>query len=187
MAILLGTATLGAQAKPPDPIQKPALAQGARDVGIIFNTTSILLDLESYQAGLGIKVGGDTRAIRGLFDFVLNGASSSFSVTAGAALQRYMLTGTVRPYVGGSFTLGYMSQSQVISIATLSLGAIAGAEVFLLDFLSIFAEYAITADLALSTDLQTSQTTFDYLVDTGMGNNSRIGIVIYFLRAAKKK
>ncbi len=115
LAILLGAATLGAQAKPPDPIQKPALAQGACDVGIIFNTTSILLDLDSYQAGLGIKVGGNTLAIRGLFDFVLNGASSAISVTAGAALQRYVFPGLVRPYIGGCLTLGYMSQSQVIS------------------------------------------------------------------------
>ena len=60
-------------------------------------------------------------------------------------------------------------------------------EVFLFDFLSVFAEYSLAADFTLTTNLQTAQTTFDYLVDTRMGNDSKLGIVLYFMRAGVKK
>ena len=185
---LVGAIAANAQTKAPSPVQKLDLAQGSYDLGLIFNTSSILLDLESYQAGLGLKIGRDKVSFRGLFDLVLNGASDSFSLNAGAAIQYYLLPGSsIAPYIGGSAGGAYMRQADVISMVVLSVGALAGVEVFLLDYLSVFAEYAITADFTISTDLPSSQTTFDYLVDTGMGNKSKIGIVIYFMRAMKKK
>jgi hypothetical protein len=185
---LVGAIAANAQTKAPSPVQKLDLAQGSYDLGLIFNTSSILLDLESYQAGLGLKIGRDKVSFRGLFDLVLNGASDSFSLNAGAAIQYYLLPGSsVAPYIGGSIGGGYMRQADAISMVVLSVGALAGVEVFLFDFLSVFAEYAITGDFTFSTDIPSSQTTFDYLVDTGMGNNSKLGIVIYFMRAMKKK
>jgi hypothetical protein len=185
---LVGAIAANAQTKAPSPVQKLDLAQGSYDLGLIFNTSSILLDLESYQAGLGLKIGRDKVSFRGLFDLVLNGASDSFSVNAGAAIQYYLLPGSsVAPYIGGSIGGGYMRQADAISMVVLSVGALAGVEVFLFDFLSVFAEYAIAGDFTFSTDIPSSQTTFDYLVDTGMGNNSKLGIVIYFMRALKKK
>jgi hypothetical protein len=184
---LIGPTAAHAQTKAPSPVQNLEVAKGSYDVGLIFNTSSILLDLESYQAGIGLKVGRDKLSFRGLFDLVLNGASDSFSLNGGAALQYYTLPGPVSPYVGGSAGGGYMRQGNAMSMVVLSIGALAGVEVFLFDFLSVFAEYAITADFTISTDLASSLTTFDYLVNTGMGNNSKLGIVIYFMRAMKKK
>jgi hypothetical protein len=187
LAFCLGPAALHAQSKPPEPTQKLALPQGPYDIGVIFNTSNILLGLESYQAGLGAKIGRGDMAIRGVLDIVLNGSSGSFSAKAGAAYQYYPTPGTIRPYLGGSLALGFMHQRDVISMGTLSIAPIAGIELFPLDFLSVFAEYAVTLDLSLSKDLTTSLTSFDYLLDTGLGNNSRIGIVIYLMRAGKKK
>ena len=185
---LLGTISANAQTKAPNPVQKLDIAQGSYDLGLIFNTSNILLDLESYQGGLGLKIARDKLSLRGLFGLVLNGASDSFSLNAGAAIQYYLLPGSsIAPYVGGSAGGGYMRQGNAISMVVLSVGALAGVEVFLFDFLSVFAEYAIAGDFTFSTDLASSQTTFDCLVDTGMGNNSRLGIVIYFMRAMKKK
>ena len=185
---LLGAIAANAQTKAPSPVQKLDVAQGSCDLGLIFNTSSILLDLESYQSGIGLKVGRNKVSFRGLFDLVLNGATDSFSLNAGAAIQYNLLPGSsIAPYIGGSAGGGYMRQGDAISMVVLSVGALAGVEVFLFDFLSVFAEYAITADFTLSTDLPSSQTTFDYLVDTGMGNKSKLGIVIYFMRAMKKK
>ncbi len=184
----LGAIAANAQTKAPSPVQKLDIAQGSCDLGLIFNSSSILLDLESYQAGIGLKIGRDKVSFRGLFDLVLNGASDSFSLNAGAGIQYYLLPGSsVAPYIGGSVGGGYMKQGDALSLVVLSVGALGGVEVFLFDFLSVFAEYAITADFTLSTDIPTSQTTFDYLVDTGMGNKSKLGIVIYFMRAMKKK
>jgi hypothetical protein len=185
---LLGAFAANAQTKASSPVQKLEIAQGSCDLGLIFNTSSILLDLESYQAGIGLKIGRDKVSFRGLFDLVLNGASDSFSLNAGAAIQYYLLPGSsLAPYIGSSVGGGYMRQGDALSMVVLSVGALAGVEVFLFDFLSVFAEYAITGDFTFSTDIPSSQTTFDYLVDTGMGNKSKLGIVIYFMRAMKKK
>jgi hypothetical protein len=185
---LLGAVAANAQTNAPSPVRRLDVPQGPRDLGLIFNTSSILLDLESYQGGIGLKFGRDKLSLRSVFDLVLNGASDSFSLNAGAAIQYYLLPGSsVAPYVGGSVGGGYMRQGDALSMVVLSVGAFAGVEVFLFDFLSVFAEYAITGDFTFSTDIPSSQTTFDYLVDTGMGNNSKLGIVIYFMRALKKK
>lgn len=72
------------------------------------------------------------------------------------------------------------------SAVSFSLAALAGVEVFILDFLSVFAEYAIGADFTNTKDFQTGQSTFDYLISTGMGNNAKLGIVIYVMRSEAK-
>lgn len=188
LVALLGAMAANAQTKATSPVQKLDIPQGSCDFGLIFNTSSILLGLESYQGGLGLKVGRDRMSFRGLFALVLNGASDAYSLNPGAAIQYYLITGSrIAPYIGGSATGGYMRPDNVTSIVLMSVGALAGVEVFLFDFLSVFAEYAITADFTLSTDIPTSQTTFDYLVDAGLGNDSKLGIVIYFVRAAARK
>ncbi len=64
-----------------------------------------------------------------------------------------------------------------------SVGAVAGVEFFPLKFLSLFVEYTLAADFTLTTDLSSSTTTFDYLVDMRMGNESTIGIIVYFMRS----
>ena len=79
-----------------------------------------------------------------------------------------------------------MKQSNVTSAVNFSLGALAGVEVFIFDFLSVFAEYTLAANFINTTDLQTSQSTFDYLINTSMGNNAQLGIVIYFMRSGAK-
>jgi len=44
---------------------------------------------------------------------------------------------------------------------------------------NMFAEYAIGADFQ---DLQLGQSTFDYLISTRMGDNTKLEIVIYVMR-----
>lgn len=160
--------------------------KGPYDLGIIFNTNDLLFGLESYQAGLGAKIGWGSLYLRGLFDFAVNGSSQSFAIAGGATLEYHLIPGPISPYVGASAGLGYNIQGNVISAANFSLGALAGVEVFIFDFLSVFAEYTIAADLTYSTNLQTSQSTFDYLINTRMGNNMQLGIVIYFMRSGAK-
>lgn len=161
-------------------------AKGPCDLGVIFNTSDLLLDLESYQAGLGAKIGWGDLCLRGLFDFTVNGSSQSFALNVGAAFEYHLIPGPISPYVGASAGGGYMTQSNITSAATFSLGALAGVEVFIMDFLSVFAEYALEADFTNTTDLQSSQKTFDYLINTKMGNNAKLGIVIYFMRSGVK-
>jgi len=161
-------------------------AKGSYDLGLIFNTSDLLLGLESYQAGLGAKIGWGNLCLRGLFDFTINGSSKSFALNVGTAGEYHLIPGPISPYVGVSAGGGYMTQSKVISVLSFSLGALAGVEVFILDFLSVFAEYALVADFTNTKDLPSSQNTFDYLINTRMGNNAKLGIVIYFMRSGAK-
>ena len=161
-------------------------AKGPCDVGVIFNTKDLLFGLESYQAGLGAKIGLGNLCFRGLFDFTVNGSANSLALNLGAAVEYHLIPGPISPYVGASIGGGYMTQNKLTSAVNFSFGALGGVEVFILDFLSVFAEYAITADLINTTDLQTEQTTFDYLISTKMGNNAKLGIVIYFMRSEGK-
>ncbi len=167
-------------------IPNVSTTKGPVDVGAIFNTSNLLFGLESYQAGLGAKIGWGKLDLRGLFDFTINGSSQSYAVDLGTTVEYHFIPGPVSPYVGASVSLGYMTQSNITSAVTGSLGAVAGIEVFILDFLSVFAEYEVAADLTDTTDLQTSQSTFDYLINTRMGNNASLGVVIYFMRSEAK-
>ena len=167
--------------------QPLSTAQGSNDLGLVFSAANLLLGLEGYQAGLGGKIGWGKLSLRVAFDFVLNGSSNSYSINAGATGEYHLAPGPVSPYIGAFAQFGYMYQGNLSSAVPFSLGAVAGVEVFIFDFLSVFAEYTLAFDFTVTNDFQTSQTTFDYLVDTRMGNGSKLGIVLYFMRIGEKK
>jgi hypothetical protein len=161
-------------------------AKGPADIGVIFNTDGLLLGLKDYQAGVGLKIGWGKVGLRGLFAFTINGSSQTFAGDLGLTVEYHLVPGPVSPYVGASITGGYITQTNISSTLSFSAGAVAGVEVFILDFLSVFAEYSLVASLTNTTDLQSTQSTFDYLVNTAMGNSAQIGIVIYFMRSQGK-
>jgi hypothetical protein len=183
ITIFFSISTTSAIAQSASLIPSQFPAKGPYDLGVIFNTNDLLLGLESYQAGLGAKIGWGNFSVRGLFDFTINGSSQSFGLDAAAAVEYHLIPGPISPYVGASIGGGYMTQNKVTSVVTFSFAALAGVEIFILDFLSVFAEYAVQADLTNTKDSQTSQNTFDYLISTGMGNSAKLGIVIYFMRS----
>ncbi len=160
---------------------------GKFDCGLIFNTSDLLLSLESYQGGIGMKFTWGNISLRGTFDLLYNGSADAFAINGGIALEYHLLKGPISPYIGGLVSGGYMTEKDVSTSIPVSAGLIAGAEVFIFDFLSFFAEYCIAADLTWKTDQVTDEDTFDYLIDTRMGNNAKLGIVIYLQRAGSKK
>lgn len=185
-AVLLVVITTSAAADGGSLIPNLSPAKGPNDLGVIFSMNDLLLGLESYQAGLGAKIGWGKFCLRGLFDFTVNGSASAFAMNLGVTAEYHLNPGPISPYIGGSAGGGYMTQSNITSAVSFSIGAVAGVEVFILDFLSVFAEYALVANFTNTTDLQSSQSTFDYLIKTGMGNNAKLGIVIYFMRSVAK-
>jgi hypothetical protein len=186
VAVLLIIVTPSAIAEGGSLIANLSPAKAPVDVGIIFNANDLLLGLEGYQGGIGAKVGWGKVSIRGLFDFTVNQSDKAFGVNLGVAGEYHLVPGPISPYVGASLGGGYVTQSSVSTAVSFSLGAIAGVEVFIADFLSVFAEYTLAANFTHTTDLQTSQSTSDYLISTGMGNNAKLGIVIYILRSEAK-
>ena len=163
--------------------------------GFIFNTNNLLLDIESYQAGVGIKtLNHNNVAIRYLGDIFYSSSSNTFSGTLGATYEKHFKPGRLSPYWGGFIEAGYIGQKSEVDSDNwtknnsfpVSLGAVLGTEFFILEFLSVFAEYSLYLD---STITSTSTSTagvvvktdpeLNFSIDSGIGNNSSLGIVIY--------
>ena len=172
-------------------------AAGARDLGVIFNTSDLLLDLESYQGGLGVKIGLDGFKLRAMADVLLNTGFNPFSLTVGAVLEKHILPGPVSLYWGPSAQMGVTlvakridsdNWTQNLAWEILSAGVVAGVELFVFDFLSIFAEYNLALTLGLNLDRMSvagsvsTEGQFTYNLDLGLGNSAMFGIVIYLMR-----
>jgi hypothetical protein len=167
--------------------QKVAPRSGPVDFGIVFNMPNLLLNLESYQAGLGIKLGLQHVDLRCLFDLVVNGSAGSFGGEVGLAVESHLTPDPVSFYWGGTAGAGYLGQPGGMSIFSTEIGAIAGVEVSPYEFVSFFVEYGLTAAVMVTSTGPGSTPVVDFLADIGMGNDARIGVVFYFMRTAKKK
>jgi hypothetical protein len=171
----------------------PAWSQEAPRLGLIFNASNILMDIESYQAGIGVKLRSGNSAFRFLADGFFTNSSMTMSVDFGVAYEYHLASARVSPYVGGFAAVGYTSQKTTVDAdnwtqntsTPISAGVLLGAEVFVTDFLSLFAEYQVAADITqTNVKISTDGTVADdpqnsFVFDTGIGNGSKIGIVIY--------
>ena len=163
--------------------------------GFIFNTSNIFLDLESYQAGLGAKVLLDNDiALRFLADGFYSSSTDTFSITLGTAFEKHFRRKRVSPYWGGFVDFGIMRQynetdsdnwTKNISVP-ISGGAILGVEFFIVETVSLFAEYNVVFEGSIMTSTTSvagvemkTDPEFSYTIDTGVGNEAKLGIVIY--------
>ena len=167
-----------------------------QDIGVIFSAKDLLLGLEEYQGGLGVKIAGDKVDYRLLFDVFLSSVNDSYAAALGVAAERHLpMVDRVSPYVGA--TLGLEAARTITRDAStgvrtdslslpFSLGAIFGVEVFAFRFLSVFAEYGLTGTLEYTSTTQTgpgideTHSSWDWSLETGMGNKARIGVIVYF-------
>ena len=169
--------------------------------GIIFNVNDILLDVESYQGGIGLKrYFSDQGAYRAAFNFGYSNSSNSWLVSVGNTVEHHFVTGQISPYIGGFLDIGYASYKDEIDAANwtkvtsipLSAGPVLGVEVEIFNVLSLFAEYSIALDFTYTitkesvAGSESKDTTTDYGVSTGMGNDAKIGVIIYFNRVFKR-
>jgi len=163
--------------------------------GFIFNTSSILLDLDSYQAGLGTKVlFPNDLALRFLIDGYYSSSVNLFDASLGLALEKHVRPGRVSPYWGGAVKAGIMSKylevnpddwTRDISIP-FSAAAILGVEFFVFESVSLFAEYNLIFEASIlkrtssvGGEITSNPAEFSFSVDTGIGNEAMLGIVIY--------
>ena len=111
----------------------------------------------------------------------------------GVALEKHLAPGKASPYIGGFTHLSFTTQktttdddnwTQNMSIP-ISAGGLLGVEFFLLENFSIFAEYVLAADVGISINKTSTagvvESTTDYTIalDSRIGNNSKLGVVIY--------
>ena len=87
----------------------PEAKKGFPPWGFIFNTNNLLLDIESYQAGVGVKVLRDNNvAHRYLADLFYSSSSKTFSGTLGLTYEKHFKPGRLSPYWGGFLDIGFM-------------------------------------------------------------------------------
>ena len=190
-AILVLIPVLGTAAQDAGEQEKKPL-----NAGMIFNLNESLFDFESYQGGVGIKLGRNAEDFRLLLDLYYSNSLNSFSGDIGIGLEYHLKEASISPYIGVSAGLGYMSSKKVEVNEDYTLrkdftiyGApIFGVEIFLFDFLSVFAEYGLKFKHNKITREQKtgSETTTEEIksieIKSDLGNNSKIGIVVYFSR-----
>jgi hypothetical protein len=160
-------------------------AKGGSDIGLIFNTGEILKGLSGYQGGIGLKYGKDSLFVRGLAEVSFTGSTDAASILAGLTVEKHFLPGSISPYYGGFLSGGWKKADGTYTVP-LSLGGVGGIEVFLADYISVFAEYCVAADFTFTREPAATDTTFDYTIGSRMGNDAMIGVVIYFMRNGKK-
>lgn len=169
------------------------------DLGIILNTDSLLLDYESYQGGVGAKLNDGPFAYRLTSDLYFSTVSDSRVITLGLGVEYHFSNTRLSPYAGG-YVLGSSAKARDEATSQdwtetrtfdLGFGGILGAELYVTRFLSLFAEY----DLGLTYSTVTIEESFggrqskaqtaDWTLDLGVGNESKIGIVIYLYQGRK--
>ena len=149
-------------------------------LGVVFNTTSILLELDPYQeAGIGIKARWERFALRGLLGFGMESGNERREFAIGGTLEYHLSPGLVSPYAGGGLLFEYFNQDMQPREITFGLQGVFGVELMPHEVLSFFAEYA----LAYRTTYVDSDagSTRNYRFASGLGNQGSIGIVVYFL------
>ena len=164
--------------------------------GFIFNASTLLLDLEPHMGGFGLKIlapelDGAFRLVTGLG---FQSASQRTDLTLGAGWELAFHRGRINPYAGVSVLLDFAREGRAteapdwISIRsrTAGIGANLGVEVFLVDFLSLFAEYEVSMKMtrtrvtqSVAGELLEPSYAMNYRLGKGLGNNSAIGIVVY--------
>ena len=168
------------------------------NIGLIFNINESIVSFDSYQGGLGLKLGWNQFNFRFLVDFLYSNASETTAFDTSVSFEYHPASHFLSPYAGAYVGVGHASQVEKIgkpkittSTTSTSVfgGPLFGVEVFILDFLSLFAEYVVKFEHTNTTikEKTSSNTETDtnrnLLIDTALGNGSMIGIVIYFKRS----
>jgi hypothetical protein len=184
---LIAAVSVEAQTTPATPEQKSAVP------GFIFNTSNLLLDLESYQGGVGIKLIYPEYALRASAGGSYTGTTGQLDFNLGLTYEKPLFTGRVSPYWAINSIFAYSQERSEIDPDnwmklkgfSAGVGGVLGVELFILDFLSIFAEYELSASVAWSftsrsldgTVSESSSTNFN--AATGLGNSGSLGLVVY--------
>jgi hypothetical protein len=147
-------------------------------LGLVFNVTNLLMDVgtasDGLIGGLGLKYWlGDKAALRGIleFSYAADSAADTSSTLFGlsAAFEYHFVRAKVSPYVGGLAGLEVATATGTPSDFGFYVGPILGAEVSLLDYLGLFAEYILL--------LRMNEPNF--FLDLTIGNAASIGLIIY--------
>ena len=176
-----------------------------KNPGVVFNIDlaggPFLPTFEEYQGGIGAKYYFTEKlAYKGLLSYQYINNSRSTSIALGNSVEYHLFDSRLSPYTGGVLNLEYVkSRSEVdelnwteYKVTTLTLGPVFGLEYVACDFLSFFVEYEILLKFISDRSRTSSGGVItetggnDFRVQSGLGNDAKIGMIIYFTRIARK-
>ena len=151
---------------------------GGQRLGIIFNASSLLGNIASFEdglsAGLGLKYWfGDKSALRALLEFTYARDTAAYTSTtafglSGAYLYHFV-KGKVSPYTGGLAGIELTGATGTPTTVGLILGGILGVEVRIVDYLGLYGEYNLRLTYA-EPDLD---------IGLVVGSGGSIGVIVY--------
>lgn len=163
-------------------------------MGFIFSTPNILLDIDEYNGGVGFKMKFPDFSLRFMGDFGYSSSTDIISFDLGASIEKPFRDGRISPYIGGGILAGIENERVEIDADNwttqltipFEASGYLGVEFFLLEFLSVFAEYEVALrfnSIKVSESINgtvTDTSNWNWDVNTGIGNSGRLGFVIYF-------
>lgn len=166
----------------------------ASNIGIIYSASDLLLDLQSYEGGVGLIWHLQPVDLRLSLNMLYNSNDDYLDAGFSIAVLKPILQSRVNPYWGGFFSANITTEKDGTDDDTwvrtteipLALAGIFGAEFFILPHVSLFAEYQlyfemnveITRASTLGIKTDPSQD-LNYEFGTGLGNSGMLGIIIY--------
>ena len=164
--------------------------------GIVFNSKNLLMELDSFESGIGYKFfPNNVSSFIIIGDFYYSNSLDTLSFTAGLNYLHYFNElSKINPFLSGYLDVGFISQSTISDDNNwiknrdfpINGGIKIGSEYFILDYLSFFAEYRINLNFTtIISETNTAgtivkTTNYSSEIDTGIGNNFNIGVVLYF-------
>ena len=170
------------------------------NIGLIFNISPTPLDFESYQGGIGGKYFLRNKiAYRGLLVIQYINNTPSTSINLGNSIEYHFINNRVSPYVGWVLDIGYTKVRTEIDsenwseeiVIPIVIGPILGIEFVILDYLSLFVEYKLTMTITNNISRVsvggnvTKDVSSDFSILSGLGNDSKIGLIVYINRFGK--
>lgn len=154
-------------------------ADSSPRLGLIFGLASPLQALQPYAGGVGLKAVFGSSALRAGLTASYSSSTDSEALQAETVYEYHLAHGTVSPYVGVLLGGGYQWTAPSGASYLASAGAVAGGEVFLTRYLSVFAEYGLRVDFTFLAGPAGSPAAVSWVAAAGMGNHSMIGVVLY--------
>lgn len=191
--ILLPIAALEAQGTRAS--DKPAAeAKPVPIPGFIFNVSNILLDVEEYRGGVGVRFLYPAYALRASLGGGYSSANDSLEIAASGTFEKPFYVGRVTPLWGINTVLGYEQERSAVDAdnwsitrsVSASMGGVLGLEFHITDYVSLMVEYELAASLAWTGFTRAvdgvaapAATSVNYDVSTRLGNGGGISLVLY--------
>lgn len=168
---------------------------------VLFNVPNLLMGVEEYQGGIGVKITKEKWHLRLMLDLLLDIDGENpgtdvddFDYGLGAAAEYHLSDGKISPYLGLGLSFLHDSDKSVTDSDnwskdywnTLSLGPILGTEVKIMENVSLFAEYQLSLDFVGSGNTTNTAGTktktandLQWQLGLDLGNQALIGVAVY--------